>query len=384
MRKLILPIALASATMALAVDVEIHGNVNFDYASYFDKDFDPVNVANHDIDLAATAKMDENVSVTVKANTRSQYLDEDLEAAKSETRRHYYMRTKDSTHVLIPRGTLINDVDGKYTEFDFDGVQLRWDVSHSIGLIFGDLTYSAGSFNYFYWRDTERYAVIVREENLRGAGIEVGNDKYGKGKVYVGASENNEHSMAVFGTYSYPVLNHVDEHLVLTPSVDWLFGDEISRGYTYTFGLEVDYTKSFEKLNYGIYAVWGIHPYKGKGVHSFLLEPSLNYDFFNLGLDFFYAITDSDYEAAPQIFTEDQLMFAVEPSFNLHKKFSLGVSYEYHDRDTDISDDSYHFLGLNAYLYPTLKTELVFWCGYNFSDEIDTDFAMGVSAKANF
>ena len=32
----------------------------------------------------------------------------------------------------------------------------------------------------------------------------------------------------------------------------------------------------------------------------------------------------------------------------------------------------------------TLKTELVFWCGYNFSEKIDTDFAMGVSAKASF
>ena len=39
---------------------------------------------------------------------------------------------------------------------------------------------------------------------------------------------------------------------------------------------------------------------------------------------------------------------------------------------------------VSFYLYPTLKTELVFWCGYNFSKQIDTDFAMGVSAKASF
>jgi hypothetical protein len=190
--------------------------------------------------------------------------------------------------------------------------------------------------------------------------------------------------MALFGSYSYPLLNHVDQHLVLTPSVDWLFGKEISRSYTYTFGLEVDYTRSYEKLNYGVYAVWGVHPYKGKGVHSFLVEPTFNYDFFNLSANFFYAITDEDYAAADQILTEDQLMFAIEPSFNLHKKFALGVGYEYHDRDTNADKDSYHYLGLNAYLYPTLKTELVFWAGYNFSKQIDTDFAMGVSAKASF
>lgn len=144
-------------------------------------------------------------------------------------------------------------------------------------------------------------------------------------------------------------------------------------------------------MNYGIYAVWGIHPYKGKGVHSFLLEPSFNYDFFNLNMNFFYAITDEEYDAEPQILTEDQMMFAVEPSFNLHKKFTMGVSYEYHDRDTNKDsnksenfDDSFHYLGMNFYLYPTLKTELVFWFGYNFNDQVDTDFAMGISAKASF
>ena len=371
MRKLILPIALAT-TAAFAAEIEIHGNVNFDYGSYFDDDFSPTNAANQDIDLSAKAKMDENVSVTVKANTHSTYVDSSSNTQASETRRHYFARS-----------TAIND-GGKYTEFNFDGVELRWDVSKNVGFIFGDLTYSAGAFNYYYWRDPARYAVIVREESLRGVGVEVGTEKYGKGQIYMGASENNEHSMALFGTYSVPILNHVDEHLVMTPSVDWMFGDEISRSYTYTFGVEVDYSKSFEVFNYGIYAVWGLHPYKGNGVHSFLLEPSFNYDFFNFALSYFYAITDKDYAAADQIFTDDQLLFSVEPSFNLHKKLTMGISYEYHDPDTEIDDDDYHFLGLNFYVYPTLKTELVFWCGYNFSDEIKTDFAMGISAKANF
>ena len=353
--------------------MEFHGTVNFDYGSYFDSSFSPTNAANQDIDLSAKAKLDENVSVTVHANTHSTYVDSSDGLVKaSETRRHYYAHS-----------TAIND-GGKYTEFNFDGVELRWDVANSVSLVFGDLMYTAGAFNYYYWRDPARYAVIVREQYMRGAGIEVGNEKYGSGKVYMGASENNEHSMALFGTYSYPLVNHVDQHLVLTPSVDWLFGKEISRRYTYTFGLEVDYTRSIDKMNYGVYVVWGIHPYKGKGVHSFLVEPSFNYDFFNINANFFYAITDEDYAAADQILTEDQLLFAIEPSFNLHKKFALGVGYEYHDRDTNADKDNYHYLGLNTYLYPTLKTELVFWAGYNFSKQIDTDFAMGVSAKASF
>jgi len=371
MRKLILPIALASATFGLAAEIELHGAVNADYASYFDSDFDPTNAANQDIDLAVTARMDENVSVTVMGNTHSTYVDSNGTYA-SETHRHYYAHS-----------TAMGD-GGRFTEFNFDGVQFRWDVTHDVGFIFGDLTYSAGAFNYFYWRDPSRYAVIVREQNLRGVGAEFGTAKYGGGKVYLGASENTVHTMALFGTYSLPLLNHVDEHLVLTPSIDWLFGDEIGRSHTYSLGTEVDYSKSFERFNWGIYAVWGLHPYQGKGVHSFLLEPSMNYAFFNLGFTYFIALTDEDEPTEPQIFTEDQLLFAIEPSFNLHKKLTMGVTYEYHDKDTNKGDDDYNFGGLNFYLYPTMKTEVVFWFGYNFSDNIDTDFAMGISAQANF
>lgn len=371
MRNFILPIALASAALSFAAEVEIHGSVNVDYGSYFDSDFDPKNAANQDIDLSATAHLDETVSVTVMTNTHSTYTDSTGTHA-SETHRHDFARS-----------TAFGD-EGRFTEFNFDGVQLRWDVSHSAAFIFGDLSYSAGAFNYYYWRDPSRYAVITREENLRGIGAEFGNDKYGKGAVYMGASEHNIHSMTLFGTYAVPLLNHVDEHLVLTPSIDWMFGEEINRGHTYILGTEVDYSKSFEKLNYGIYAVWGLHPYKGKGVHSFLLEPSFNFMFFNLGLSYFYAIIDDDYAAAPQIFTDDQKMFSIEPSFNLHKKLTLGVSYEYHDPDDNKHGDDYSFLGMNFYVYPTMKTEVIFWFGYNFSDNIDTDFAMGISGKADF
>lgn len=372
MRNFILPIALVSAACAFAAEVELHGAVNVDYGSYFDSDFDPKNAANQDIDLVATAFLDEDVSVTVMANTHSSYMDSTGDNI-SETRRHDFARS-----------TAIDDDDARWTAFNFGGVQLRWDVTHAVGIIFGDLTYSAGSFNYYYWRDPGRYAVITREETLRGVGAEFGNDKYGKGKVYFGASDNTLHTAAIYASYGVPLLNKNDEHLVLTPSVDWMFGDEIGRGYTYVLGTEVDYSKSYEKLNWGIYAVWGLHPYKGKGVHSFLVEPSFNYSIFNLGMSYFYAITDEDYAAADQIFTDDQKMFSVEPSFNLHKKLTLGVSYEYHDPDDEVHGDDYHFLGMNFYVYPTMRTEVVFWYGYNFSDNIDTDFAMGISGRVDF
>ena len=377
MRKLILPVVLASASFALAAEIELHGAVNADYGSYFDSDFSPINAANQDIDLAATARMDENVSVTVMANTHSTYVDSNGTHA-SETHRHYYAHS-----------TAMGDEGGRYTEFNFDGVQFRWDVSHEVTLIFGDMTYSAGAFNYYFWRDVSRYAVIVREQSLRGVGLDVGNDKYGRGSLYLGASDATDHTVALFATYGFPLINHTDEHLIITPSLDWVFGSEINRSHTYVLGTEIDYSKSYDKFNYGIYAVWGLHPYKGQGVHSFLLEPSMNYAIFNLALTYFYTITDKSYAAEPQLMTDDQMLFAVEPSFNIHKKYTLGVSYEYHDPDKEVHDDDFHFLGMNHYIYPTMNTEIVVWYGYNFTDTDNTPFgkarfSLGLSGKASF
>ncbi|MBO4827944.1 MULTISPECIES: hypothetical protein [Fibrobacter] len=376
MRKIILPIALAATSFAAAADIEIHGNVDFDFASYFDKDFDPTNAANQDIDLYVKANLDENVSVTVYTNTKSNVTNADQSA--------------EIRHGLA-RSTAINSADDRYTAFNFDGVELRWTPFQDVSLVFGDLTYNAGAFNYYFWRDPSRYAAIARNHTVRGIGVEVGNEKFGDGKVYIGATEESKSAIAVFATYGLKLLNRPDEHLTITPSVDWVFGSEIGRGYTYFFGTELDYSKSLEVFNYSVYAAYGLHPYKGKAVHSFLVEPSLNYDFFNLGLNYFYAIVnkEDDYKAADQIFTDDQMLFAVEPSFNITKKFSLGVSFEYHDPDSEIKDDEFEFLGMNFYLYPTINTNLVFWFGYNFSEDKNpvvgkSKFALGMSAHAEF
>jgi hypothetical protein len=163
MRKLIMPLAISSAaTLALAADIQVHGDVNMDYASYFDSDFDPTNAGNQDIDLALHAHLDENISVIVMGTTHSTFVNENGDLEESEVR-----------HGLA-RSTAMGS-DGRYNSFDFDGVQFRWDVSHQVTLIFGDMTYSAGTFNYYFWRDASRYAVITREESLRGFGAEVGN-----------------------------------------------------------------------------------------------------------------------------------------------------------------------------------------------------------------
>ena len=55
------------------------------------------------------------------------------------------------------------------------------------------------------------------------------------------------------------------------------------------------------------------------------------------------------YKAADQMFTEDQMLFAIEPSFNVTKKFSLGVSFEYHDPDAEVSKDKNPVVGKSKF-----------------------------------
>lgn len=368
MRQLILPIILMTAAFTQAADVAVNGNINADYATYWDKDFDPTNAANQDIDLSLSAYLNESFSAIVKTNIHSNYIDSMGNVQASEVRHSQ------------SRATAMGDTDNRFTDIKFDGVLFRWEINPNVATVFGDLSYNAGNFNYYFWRDSSRYNVISQEQRLRGIGVELEG-----GKVYIGASENNSSSILAFGSYPIELLSRTEERLVLTPSIEWAFGSTISRSYTYALGIEATYAKSKGKMNYGVTATWGTHPYKGESVHSFLLEPSFNFDFFNIGVSFYQAlVAEPDSAVQEQIFTEDQTLFFIEPSIDLHKKASLGIAYEYHDPSNEIEKDHRQFIGPNIYVYPTINTEIVFWGGYNILPEKANNFSMGISGHTHF
>ena len=358
---------LAAAVAAFAVDVEVHGDIDADFASYFDKDFSPTNAANQDIKLEGKIFLDENVSVSIFGRSHSNYIGADGETETSMVRHEN-------------RATAMGDDENRWTAFNFDGIQLAWQLTPLARVVFGDLTYNAGAFSYYFWRNTEDYAVILRDQNIRGVGFEVEN-----GKAYIGATENNSHSLATFLTYSFDLISKTEERLTITPSFDWVFVNEISRSYTYALGTEVQYAKSTNVFNYGITATWGTHPYKGHGVHTFLVEPSFSYRFFNLAASYYQALlADKDSSVVDQTFSEDERMFYIEPSLDLHKKFSMGFAYEFHDPSKEIDGDSRHFLGPSFYLYPTVEAEIIFWAGYNICGTGANHISMGMSGHVEF
>lgn len=360
-------LALFSAAAAFAVDVELHGEIDADYASYWDKDFSPTNAANQDIRLEGKVFLDENVSVSVFGRSHSNYVNADGTVGVSEVRHEN-------------RATAMGDNENRWTAFDFDGIRLAWQFTPLARVVFGDLTYNAGEFSYYFWRNTETHAVILQDQNIRGIGFEVEN-----GKAYIGATENNSHSLATFASYGFDLISRTEERFTITPSIDWVFGKEISRSYTYALGTEIQYAKSTDFFSYGINATWGTHPYKGHGVHTFLVEPSFSYRFFNLAGSYYQALlADEDAPAKEQIFTEDERMFYIEPSVDLHRKFSMGMAYEFHDPDSNEGGDSRHFVGPSFYLYPTVEAEIVFWGGYNICSTGANHFSMGMSGHVEF
>ena len=85
-----------------------------------------------------------------------------------------------------------------------------------------------------------------------------------------------------------------------------------------------------------------------------------------------------------QTFSEDERMFYIEPSLDLHKKFSMGFAYEFHDPSKEIDGDSRHFLGPSFYLYPTVEAEIIFWAGYNICGTGANHISMGMSGHVEF
>ena len=151
-------------------------------------------------------------------------------------------------------------------------------------VVFGDFTYSAGSFSY-YWRNPEFNAVILREQKLRGVGFEL---QDGLLHRRLGQQCDCAHRFR-----HLPVQPHRSSPKNASPSRRARTGcsaRDIGRYYTYAIGTEIQYSKSVGALSYGVTGTWGTHPFHGKAVHALLLEPSMNYKFFSLGFSYYQGV----------------------------------------------------------------------------------------------
>jgi hypothetical protein len=365
MRKLFLLSALALAGTAVAADVSFDGTLEAEYGTYLDKDFVVDNRANQDLGINMNVALDENVSAIASFSTQSTYVGGDSLVAASQFRHRY-------------SSTEMGDDANRWTAVNFDGILFKWQIQRNAAFVFGDLTYSAGAFNYYYWRNTRDYASIITDQGLRGLGFELEG-----GRVYLGASDNNDKSAVLFASYPLAIIDRTDNKLVLTPSFDAIKGG--GRDHRYTAGAEIEYTRSYTMLNYGLRGAVGTRPFHGDNTYTFLVEPSMNYGKFSLASSAYTAVlADGDSTAAAQTYVPDERMVYVEPSISLHPKFALGLSGEWHDPDSETNDDEYTVYSPTGYLYPTAGMEIVFWTGYSVYHAAPNLFSFGISSKVEF
>jgi len=363
-----LPIALVLLCgAALAADVSFEGTLDADYGNYLEKNLKANNAANHDIRLKMNVDMDENVRVVVGTASKSTFVNSEGSTEFSRIRHR---------EEATPIGS------DRWTPFEFDGISLEWTVSRGLTFMFGDLSYSFGNFNYYFWRNPDYYAAILTTQRLRGLGAKLGDDGY----VYIGAGDANNRGSRFVASYALaiPGLDRVDNKLTMAPMLDLIKGG--GRGHRYTIGVDANYSRSYTDFNYALRGIYGLHPSHGNYVNTFTVEPSLNYKNFGLASTCYWALlSDSSESAVPvtldDTYASDERLIYIEPSYSFHKKFSTGLGFEWHKPGND--SGNWYLIAPTGYLYPTAGVDMAFWLSYAITKGPNKS-GFGISSSVKF
>jgi hypothetical protein len=364
-----LPIALMFlCCAAFAADVSFEGTLDADYGNYLEKDFTVNNAANQDLRLRMNIDMDENVRVVVGAASKSSYITPNGSTDFSRIRHR-------------EEATPISSYD-RWSPFVFDGISLEWTVSRDLTFIFGDLFYSFGSFNYYFWRNPDNYAAILTTQGMRGLGVRFGSEGY----VYIGASNANDKSGRIAASYALaiPGLDQVNNKLTIAPMLDLIKAG--GRDHRYTVGVDANYSRSYTDFNYAIRGIYGMHPSHGNLVNTFTVEPSLNYKDFSLASTCYWALLADELESTAPItvddtYVPDERLIYIEPSYSFHKKFSAGLGFEWHTPGSSLDD--WFLIAPTGYLYPTAGIDLAFWFSYAITEGHNNP-GLGISSSVKF
>jgi len=363
-----LPIIVLLACAAFAADVSFEGTLDVDYANYLEKNFTVNNAANQDLRIKMNIDLDENVRAVVGAASKSLYMSGDSS--------RYYSRIRHKQEA-----TPISSDELRFSPFLFDGFSLEWTVRRDLTFIFGDMFYSFGNFNYYYWRNPDYYAAVLETQGMRGLGVRFGKEGY----IYVGAGDANDKSGRLAASYAFavPGINQVNNKFTIAPMIDLIKGGRSkAHPHSYTIGADANYSRSYTDLNYAIRGIWGLHPSHGSYINTFTLEPSFNYKNFNLASTCYWALLSDAADNSKSLTIEDtyapdEKLIYVEPSYSFNKKFSMGLGLEWHKPDSE----NWFLIAPTGYLHPTANVDLSFWIGYSI---VRNHSGFGISSSVNF
>jgi hypothetical protein len=361
-----LPIVALLACAVFAADVSFEGTLDVDYGNYLEKNFKVNNAANQDLRIKMNVDLDENVRAVVGAASVSRYISTDSSLQYSRIRHR-------------EEATPIGSSELSFSPFLFDGFSLEWTVRRDLTFVFGDMFYSFGNFNYYYWRNPDYYAAVLETQGMRGFGARFGKDGY----IYIGAGDSNDKSGRIAASYAFtvPGMSQVNNKFTIAPMFDLIKGG--GRPHRYTIGADANYSRSYTELNYAIRGIWGLHPSHGNYVNTFTLEPSFNYKSFNLASTCYWALLSNEAEDPEALkiedtYTPDERLIYIEPSYSFNKKFSMGLGFEWHKPDSDS-----FLIAPTGYLYPTAGVNLSFWISYAITEGHNNP-GFGISSSVEF
>lgn len=368
MKKHLLP-AIVLASFAQAAEVSFSGSMSADYSNNMDESWKPHNSANQDISLTTQIAFDEKTSVELYLASRSTVLDADSNRITSVVR-----------SVEDGRSAKLDDSESRWGNIAFYGIQFQWEFSRYASLLVGDMTWSGGAMNYYGYSSSVNYGSITKDVTVRGIGFDLG----GEGEVYLGAPDANNSAVWGFASYTFAMTDRTDEKWMVRPLGDMVFKNG-GRARRWTLGVETQYSKSTQTIDYAISAAAGMIPFKDKKTYTLLAEPSMSYKSFSIGATLYQAfLANADSAISLQSDIPEERFASLEPSFKIHPKASIGLGGEYHDPSLQDDQDEYAACVPSVSLYPSEEMEITLWSKYRFQLEGADLFSVGVAASVEF
>ena len=326
--------ALATTTYA-EPKIEIHGDADAD-VWYDMSEHKAYN--SHDVNLAITGQITENVSATIGIT---------------------------STAGAPPAGAV--GTDERWGTMDFDGAWIDWSTPiEGLALSIGDLVYTFGGFNYYLYKN---YGMISPEIFPRGLQA-----SYDMGMLTLtgiaGTSDDAAGSTMLGGIVGVtPMEGATLDFIFMTTSDE---DTDMNAGVT---GV-IPAGPAEIKFDFG-YITQG----DSTGM-NLLIEPSVGFGDASVAASFFMKLTD---ESIAQDIGED-MFFYIEPGYAFNDMIAAGLPLEYHDTDMDADNDASFWVVPTLYIYPAEGLEWWLWGGAinPLTDDDDAEMALSAGSEIIF
>ncbi len=370
-------ILLSIAASLFAAKAEFSGNLNTDLWSHYpihtvDDEFElqaPDNYSYHEIFLNSKFTLDEGVFLDFTLATYAQNLNDEVYSTSS-----------------FPYGKAkAEDADSKFSGFELYGYQAGWEFQKDATISIGHFPYSSGAVeNLRTFGNIVTNSGFIKEHYITGLGFDAG------GLIaYVGVPDSKNRSFSFFTSFDLEFAIDKNMTMALKPTIEYTSNQGRSRNLN--IGSEYSLSGSTPSFEYQVDGVLGLQPYHDEKTYTVLIEPAINFGVVSLGMGYYQAfLAMGDVAANLQTDLEVEQFAYIEPLFELHEKVSLGLPVSWYNTSTDVEGDDNLISGVSVYLYPTEKTQVLFWGDYqlNRNDFLDMgsdeSMTMGIEASLEF